>query len=456
MINYTLKQIAEITGGQLIGDGNVVVRGVQYDSRLMQKGQMFAPFVGERMDGHSFVKDLFEKGIEASLWSKGSLVEKPQGNLVVVDDVLVALQTIAEHYRDSLNVTFVGVTGSSGKTSTKDIVAAVLSAKYKTYKTKGNFNNKLGVPLTLINMDDDVEVAVIEMGIDDFGIMEMLVKMVKPDYTIITSIGPAHVQQFKTIDNIVQQKCWINSRLKSTGKCFYNHQAYGLTNQLKEMGLESQSVGYGFDEESDVMAISYDINESGTTFVTREYPERTFVLPILGKHQVLNGLAGIAIGTELGLTIEQVQQGFNSIVLTPHRLQLLNINEAIIIDDTYNSNPSSLTASLSTMIEYNDSYEKTVVIGDMLELGENSLAMHAGIAEAIDFSKFNNIYVVGNEMKALKQALDNKGISAQHYDSYSDVAAHLKKHLTKGNAVFFKASNGMRFARLIELLKEEF
>ena len=455
MINYSLLEIAQIVDGELIGDESQIIRGVHYDSRLLKKDQMFAPFKGANTDGHFFVADLFSKGIKASFWQRDSQVEKPKGNLIIVDDVLTALQTLARYYRMTLDCKLIGITGSSGKTSTKDIVAAVLSTKYKTFKTIGNYNNKLGVPITLINMDDDVDCAVIEMGIDDFDIMEMLVNMVEPDVTVITSIGLAHVQQFLTLDNIVQQKCWINSRLKKDGCCYYSYDAYGVRKQLLKMGLaDNQIVSYGFENNSEIRALKYSIEDKYTNFVVEQYPEMVFHLPILGKHQVLNSLAAIAIGQRAGLTVQEIQQGFDKIELTPHRMQVKIINGAVIIDDTYNSNPSSLAASLETVIDYSDKYKKIVVIGDILELGENSLSLHADMANLIDFRMFDKIYLVGQQMKALYAQLKGKNIFSQHYNNALEIVDEIKQYLTKGNVIFFKASNGMKFANLIEKLED--
>ncbi|MGI6608394.1 MAG: UDP-N-acetylmuramoyl-tripeptide--D-alanyl-D-alanine ligase [Erysipelotrichaceae bacterium] len=456
MINYSLEKIAQIVNGELIGDGSQIIRGVHYDSRLLKEDQMFAPFKGANTDGHLFVGDLFSKGIKASFWQRDCQLEKPEGNLIIVDDVLVALQTLARYYRMSLDCRFIGITGSSGKTSTKDIVAAVLAVKYKTFKTVGNYNNKLGVPLTLINMDDDVDCAVIEMGIDDFGIMEMLVNMVEPDFTVITSIGLAHAQQFLNIDNIVEQKCLINSRLKKDGCCYYSYDAYGIRKQLKKMGLtETQIVSYGFENNSDIMALKYSIEDKYTKFTVRQYPDTVFYLPILGRHQVLNSLAAIAIGQRLDLSVQQIQDGFNKIELTPHRMQVKIINDAVIIDDTYNSNPSSLAASLETVIDYSDKYQKIVVIGDILELGENSLFLHANMANLIDFRMFDKIYLVGQQMRALHEQLKKKDIVSRHYNSALETVDEIKQYLKKGNVIFFKASNGMKFAGLIEKLEED-
>lgn len=455
MINYSLKMIAEIVDGELIGDGSLIIRGVHYDSRLLKEDQMFAPFKGANTDGHLFVADLFSQGVKASFWQKDCPLPKPQGNLIVVADVLAALHSLARYYRLSLNCKFIGITGSSGKTSTKDIVAAVLATRYKVFKTIGNYNNKLGVPITLINMDDDVDCAVIEMGIDDFGIMEMLVNMVEPDITVITSIGLSHVQQFLTLDNIVQQKCWINSRLKEDGRCYYFDEAHGVRQQLEKMGLTAdQMVSYGFKKTSDFIALDYTVAEQYTSFTVKQYPDIIFKLPILGKHQLLNGLVAIGIGQRLELSAQEIQQGFDGIQLTPHRMQVRMINEAVVIDDTYNANPSSLAASLETVIDYSDKYKKIVVIGDMLELGENSLSLHGDMANLIDFRMFDKIYLVGPQMKALYEKLKEQNIVSRHYSSALETVEEIKQYLTKGNIIFFKASNGMKFAGLIEKLED--
>ncbi len=450
MIQYTLAKIAEITDGSLIGEGSVTINGVQFDSRTAQKGQMFVPIKGERVDGHSFVASLFEKGIAASLWQKDDTLEKPEGNLIVVDDVLTALQKLAAAYRKDLKCHFIGITGSSGKTSTKDIVASVVASGYRTYKTLGNQNNDIGVPVTILNMPEEVEYAVCEMGINDFGVMDRLVEIVKPEITVITSIGPAHIAQLRSIDNIVEQKCLINKYL-ADGQCFYNAESYGLEKHLDKMNLTNKAVGYGF-EKGEMRADDIHINDSGTTFT---YNGTLYSIPVLGSHQVLNALAAIGIGHYIGLTDRQIEEGLASVQLTPHRLQLKKIKEATIIDDTYNCNPSSLAASLEMVQQYNQNYCKIVVLGDMLELGPTSRELHASVAEKIDFSTFDHIYLVGEEMKALADALNNKGIENHHYDTNEEVIEQLKPYLQKNHIIFFKASNGMKFAKMIESLEEQ-
>lgn len=452
MINYSLKEIAEIVGGTLVGNGEVKVSSpLQFDSRIIKEGGLYVPIIGERVDGHSFVADLFTKGIAGSFWQSNTTVKMPQGNLVVVDDVVKALQILAIHRRKEMTCRFVGVTGSSGKTSTKDIVAAVISAKYRTYKTLGNQNNDIGVPLTILNMDETVDYAVCEMGINDFGVMDRLVSMVQPDITVITSINHAHEEALKSIDNIVAQKCQINRDL-GNGQCFYNLDTYGLDNYLNnEMPLTNKPVSYGFTG-GDYKAENYILNDEGTSF---DCLGRTYSLPVLGQHQVLNALASIAIGKYIGMSEEEIQKGLSSVVLTAHRLQLIHVGEALVIDDAYNSNPGSLVASLDMVCQYNKNYTKTVVLGDMLELGVNSAELHASVADQVDFHNFDNIYLLGTEMLALHNRLTELNIVSTVVENNQHAAELLKKHLEKNNVIFFKASNGMHFTEIINILKGE-
>ena len=358
-MKYTLGQIAQIVNGRLNGDPDVIVEGVAIDSRLIKDNELFVPVIGERVDGHSFVSSLFEKGIKGSFWQKG-IEGMPEGNLIIVDNTIAALQKLAARYRLDLGIPIVGITGSSGKTSTKDLVASVLSQKYRVHKTDGNKNNDIGVPLTLLSIQPDIEVAVIEMGILDFGIMDNLVEMVRPDHTVISSIAPAHIMRFKTMDNIVQQKCLINKYLEGT--CFYNHDTYGLAEYLPEMGLKQKPVSYGFEEGSDVLIEPENFSAYGQNFRVSVYPEYTFAVPLLGVHQILNATAAILVGRQFGLTAQQISDGLEKVTLTPHRSQLVRIKENVIIDDTYNSNPGSLKASLEMLSSFKNYRKKCVVL----------------------------------------------------------------------------------------------
>ena len=450
-MKYTLGQIAQIVNGRLNGDPDVIVEGVAIDSRLIKDNELFVPVIGERVDGHSFVSSLFEKGIKGSFWQKG-IEGMPEGNLIIVDNTIAALQKLAARYRLDLGIPIVGITGSSGKTSTKDLVASVLSQKYRVHKTDGNKNNDIGVPLTLLSIQPDIEVAVIEMGILDFGIMDNLVEMVRPDHTVISSIAPAHIMRFKTMDNIVQQKCLINKYLEGT--CFYNHDTYGLAEYLPEMGLKQKPVSYGFEEGSDVLIEPENFSAYGQNFRVSVYPEYTFAVPLLGVHQILNATAAILVGRQFGLTAQQISDGLEKVTLTPHRSQLVRIKENVIIDDTYNSNPGSLKASLEMLSSFKNYRKKCVCLGDMLELGENEAEFHAGIADAIDFSQFDYVLLYGELMKNLHERIQSQGRSSEYYNDRDKLRERLKEIMNEQVIILFKASNGLKFMDLRQELED--
>lgn len=450
-MKYTLGQIAQIVNGRLNGDPDIIVEGVAIDSRLIKDNELFVPVIGERVDGHNFVSSMFEKGIKGSFWQKG-IEGMPEGNLIIVDNTIAALQKLAARYRQDLGIPIVGITGSSGKTSTKDLVASVLSQKYRVHKTDGNKNNDIGVPLTLLSIQPDIEVAVIEMGILDFGIMDNLVEMVRPDHTVISSIAPAHIMRFKTMDNIVRQKCLINKYLEGT--CFYNHDTYGLAEYLPQMGLKQKPVSYGFEEGSDVLIEQENFSAYGQNFRVSVYPEYTFAVPLLGVHQILNATAAILVGRQFGLTEQQISDGLENVTLTPHRSQLVRIKENVIIDDTYNSNPGSLKASLEMLSSFKNYRKKCVCLGDMLELGENEAEFHAGIADAIDFSQFDHVLLYGELMKNLHERIQSQGRSSEYYNDRDKLRERLKEIMNEQVIILFKASNGLKFMDLIQELEE--
>lgn len=452
-MKYTLGQIAETVNGKLCGDPDITVTGVAIDSRLIKDNELFVPVIGERVDGHSFVSGLFEKGIEASFWQKGIDGMPDKGNIIIVDNTIAALQKLAARYRKDLGITIVGITGSSGKTSTKDLVASVLSQKYRVHKTDGNKNNDIGVPLTLLSIQPETELAVIEMGILDFGIMDNLVEMVRPDYTVITSIAPAHIMAFKTMDNIVQQKCLINKYLDD-GICFYNHDTYGLADYVPKMGLKKEAVSYGFEKGSSVVINPGVFTDKGMTFSLTGYPDETYAVPLLGMHQLLNSTAAVLVGKQLGLSYEEISNGLLSVKLTPHRRQIVPINGNIVIDDTYNSNPGSLKASLEMLQGLETTSKKAVCLGDMLELGENEAMFHASIADSIDFGTFDHVLLFGQLMKNLHENIISQQKNSEWFDDREQLLERLKQIMNEESVILFKASNGLRFMDLIKQLEE--
>ena len=455
MVRYSLNEVAPMLDAVVVGDGNTVFEGVQIDSRNTTGRELFVPIIGERVNGHSFVSGLLADGrISASLWQKDQNKVPDGFTGLIVDNTVTALQKLAALYRSQFhNTTVIGVTGSSGKTSTKDIICSVLSRKYHVHKTLGNHNNEIGVPLTILSVDKETdEIAVIEMGISDFGEMQLLTDIVRPDYTVITSIFPAHIMNFHTLDNIVHEKCSINRLLPETGKCFYSYEAYGVKRELDSI-IPGRSVSYGFEDECDICISDYHLTEDGTAFRTSITEEELYI-PLFGKHLVLNACSAIGLAKLLGLTDRQISEGLAQIEITPHRMQLNKIGNTIIIDDAYNSNPGSLVASLKLLGSYNERYHRIAVLGDMLELGENSDQLHAGIADQFDFNTIDEILLYGDEMKNLQYALGRKAIDSIHFKNKEDLVEAVRNRMKDNSVILFKASNGMGFIPLIEELED--
>ena len=450
MVDYSIGKISEIVNGTLQGDPEVTINGVITDSRRFTSDELFVPIKGERVDGHDFVQGLFEKGLKASFWQKDH--EKlPEGNLIIVENVEKALQKLSAYWRKDIKAKVIGVTGSAGKTSTKDIISSVLSVKYRVHKTSGNQNNEIGVPLTLLSSDREDDFIVCEMGISDVNEMVPLVEIVDPDFTVVTNISPAHILNFKSIDTIVKEKCKINCQL-GDGLCFYANEAYGLKKEITSQNLKNHPISYGYRDDADLKIEEGYFSENGMRFKTNWF-EEWFSIPILGAHQIINACSGVAVGKTFGLSYEEIQKGLGAITLTAHRLEIKKINSATIIDDTYNCNPGSLKAALELLSAFDEKYDKYAILGDMLELGDESARLHGGMGDVIDFSKFTGTYLLGDEMKNLYENLKSKGIKCSHYDDRDELLNDLKQITRENSIMLFKASNGLRFYDLISDLE---
>ena len=451
MIRYDLKTVAAITGGTVIGDESKVIEGAAFDSRTVQNGNLFVPIIGTRVNGHDYVAPLYEKGqIAASLWRRDQ-ENRPEGvDLVVVENVEEAFRALAAAYRRTLQTVIIGITGSSGKTSTKDIISSVLAVKYKVHKTFANQNNELGVPLTVCSIDQDDDYAVIEMGISEIGEMDMLADLVRPDLTVITNIAPAHIMNFHDMDTIVKQKCTINKNLTS-GRCYYAVDAYGLDDYIRNYQRDIQRTAYGFGPRATFQVVGFHFEDFGMSFEMAD--GTTYRLPVLGRHQITNALSAIAIARDIGMSQSEIQLGLDNVTLTPHRLQIRKIGQATIIDDCYNSNPGSLAASLELLTGYQKEVKKAVVLGDMLELGENERELHANVADSVDFGNFQEIYLYGPLMKSLADRLTEEGIECHHYEDRDALKHDLEHLLDTYCIILFKASNGMKFIDLIRDLE---
>ncbi len=454
MKGLTLRRIAEVCGGTYIGsegDGGREVSGITTDSRKAENGFLFAAIKGERANGHDFIPQVFEKGALCVI-SERTLFE-PAGNYILVESTLDALKAIAQEYLEQLAIPVVGITGSVGKTSTKEMIAAVLAQKYRVLKTAGNFNNELGLPLTVFRLCEEDEIAVLEMGISDFGEMHRLAKIAKPDTCVITNIGQCHLEFLGDRDGILRAKTEIFDFLRQDGHIILNGDDDKLSTIEEVKGIRPVFFGIGNDndvyadriEKRGLAGISCRIHTKQGSFTT--------LIPIPGIHMVMNALAGTAVGLHYGLTTEQIRAGIESLQPVSGRFNILQTEKYTIIDDCYNANPVSMKASLEVLQD--GLGRKVAMLGDMGELGEDEAKLHRGVGEFAGGLDIDCCICVGPLCRELADGVlsVNQKMEVIHLDNLQQLLGRLPEFVQEGDTVLVKASHFMHFEKVVEKLK---
>lgn len=431
----------------------VVVTGVSFDTRTLKEGDLFIPFRGEQVNGHQFVRQAIEKGAAASLWMKDEPNAPADIPLIFIDDPELALQQLARSYRDQLACKFIGITGSNGKTSTKDLVASVLSPYFNVRKTEGNFNNELGLPLTILSLDENTEVAVLEMGMSDFNEISFLSYLAKPHYAVITNIGEAHMQNLGSREGIAKAKFEIIDGLQDDGALIYDGDE-PLLNTLVADHPELRAISFGYGEHVRLSLDSTESGDEGSRFAVKGIIDSQFTIPVFGSHQVKNSLAAILIAHELGLSNEQIDTALRQSKLTDMRMQpVVAQNGALFINDAYNAAPTSMQAALSFLKETKLRSKKWAVLGDMLELGEYERHYHESIAEQLGTIHANGILLYGPRMKWLYEELKKNGNETKviwSENDYDPLIAELLSSIDKDTIVLLKGSRGMALETIMD------
>ena len=349
--------------------------------------------------------------------------------------------------------TFIGVTGSNGKTSTKDLIAGTLSPYFKVQKTEGNYNNQLGLPLTILSLDEDTEFAILEMGMDGFGQIEFLTKMEKPKYAVITNIGEAHMLALGSREGIAKAKFEIIQGLQPDGKFFYDGDE-PLLRPLVKNASNLNAISFGLESSDDLKASHIESTESGSSFNVEGTINGEFFIPVLGRHQVKNTLIAILIAHEIGLTDEQIREALKNVSLTNMRMQLVNGDQGILfVNDAYNAAPTSVRAALQFIQSTNLRPDKWVVLGDMLELGELERQFHEDLADAIDPSNIHQVCLYGPRMKWLYDQLQGKVVDENLLwtdDSYDRIIEKIRQNADENSIILLKGSRGMELERVLQ------
>ncbi|MFH5811864.1 UDP-N-acetylmuramoyl-tripeptide--D-alanyl-D-alanine ligase [Companilactobacillus sp. FL22-1] len=433
---------------------DVEITGVCFDSRKAQKGDLFFPLQGDR-DGHEFINSAIENGVSATIWQSDHEIVNAKIPYVVVKNVASAFETLAKYYLNKVNPKVIAVTGSNGKTTTKDMIAKVLSTSNNVAKTPKNFNNEIGVPYTILNMPTNTEVLVVEMGMDRPGQIDHLSSIANPDISVITMIGEAHIEFFGTRDKIADAKMEITNHLQEDGRFVYNGDEPLLLERAKK--IEQRQLTFGRKDTNDLYATKIKPGKTTTSFTTNQWPELEFTIPMMGEYNVNNALAALLVGQASHIKPEAMQKALSELFVTENRTEWLKAsNGADILSDVYNSNPTAAIEVLHSLSAIKTSGRKLIVLGDMLELGDASAKLHESLADHINATDFNKVYLVGDDMKFLRDKLatkyDDQDLLWYGKDQLADLTAELKKELKPNDTILLKASHGIHLENVLHEL----
>ncbi|WNQ13515.1 UDP-N-acetylmuramoyl-tripeptide--D-alanyl-D-alanine ligase [Paenibacillus aurantius] len=459
MIKRTLQQAASMTAGLLAGtkEGTTLFQGVSTDTRTLKPGQLYIPLIGETFDGHAYVLEALEKGAAAALWQKDRQLPEGDHPLILVEDTLAALQSLAKSYRSELPVQVVAITGSNGKTSTKDMTASILSVSLRVRKTEGNLNNHIGLPLTLLRLEEDTQAAVVEMGMSGRGEIDLLTRIAAPDIVIITNIGESHLLQLGSREEIARAKTESLAGLKEGGAFIFNGDEPLIPKVLPEMPQPAHfdRIRFGTHPNNDIYPTSIEMEGEGTRFRIQDPDSPEFYLPLLGRHNVINALAAISAARRLGVSNEDIAEGLKSLKMTSMRIEALRADSgALVLNDAYNASPTSMKAALALLEELEGPSRKIVVLGDMLELGEREEEFHREIGRLLRPERIDRVYVYGRLSRHLAEEAQNRypAGAVSWYEDKGELAKDLRSAVKPDDAVLVKGSRGMKLEEIVHAL----
>lgn len=454
-----LSELLQAVDGTLLGsfqDETIEISRVDTDSRTVHAGALFIPLVGERFDGHAYINSALEAGAAGCLTARERESYRADKFYIKVASTQKALRDLAAWYKARFQIPFVGVTGSVGKTTAKDMIAAVLGTRFKVLKTEGNFNNNIGLPLTLLRLDHSYDMCVLEMGMDKFGEIDYLGDIVKPDVAVITNIGDAHIERLGSREGIFQAKCEILPHIRKDGLLVLNGDDAMLATLRGRTPVKAVFCGH---QEG----LEYQGNQTGGDGVSHIHcrmvtpnMDRDVKIPALGEHMIYPSLIAAAIGEHFGLTADEIEQGILSFVPTRMRMNIIKRSGNItILDDTYNANPQSMRAAISVLADA-PTVHKIAVLGDMFELGSFAPALHAGVGACLGKAGIDTLVAVGELAEHIAQGAEESGVPHVYRCADKDAAKPVLREIIQPDSTFLvKASRGMAMEELSAFLSEE-
>ncbi len=449
-MNLKFRELLAIQNCQLEFKGkpeilDQTIAGFSIDSRMINPSEVFIAIKGEKFDGHQFISDVIVKGIAAIIasksWYKAHEKAKLIGNYFLIEDTLIALQQISRYYRLKFDIPVLALTGSNGKTTTKEMITAVLSEKYYVLKNKGNLNNHIGVPLSLLDITHEHDIAVIEMGTNHRGEIARLAEIAEPTCGLITNIGPAHLEFFGSLEGVYQAKSELWQFLEKQGQIAF----VNVDDQLlgKKLPSVTKVVTYGFENHAQVRGKFLGLDKEGRASFSVNGIE--IKLGMVGMHNIYNALAAVSVGLEFDLSMNQIKLALEKFQPTSKRMEVIRKNGLVIINDCYNSNPESARKALLTLSQMQTKGKRIAVLADMLELGDWAESEHQKIGEhLISLGNIDHLLTFGSLSNLTAQQSEKLGLKTSlHFDDKKELIKYLKHIVNEGDLLLIKGSRGM-------------
>lgn len=461
MKKLTMKEVSKAVKGRLIiGKEDSVIERVSTDSRNAGAEDLFFPLIGENHDAHKFIPMAAKGGCRNFIVSNAKSVENEaeiegEINVILVEDTTHALQDLAAFYLSTFNMKKIGVTGSTGKTTTKDMLYYICSEKYKTARNVGNFNNHIGLPLTVLGFEEGTEVGILEMGMSEFGEIHVLADIVRPHIGIITNIGTSHIENLGSRENILKAKLEITD--------FFSEKNLLVVNEISELLTKENTKGVykrisiGNNGKSDfIISDIADKGEEGISFtLEHEFQTQRFEMPVPGRHNAVNASLAVAAATELGITMAEAAKGLSKMELTDKRLNIKGRNGIKVIDDTYNASPDSMKAGIDVLMA-SKGMRKIAVLADMLEMGKESPEYHREVGRYAGQKKVDLLIAVGADAKYIAEgaADELEAENIRYYSNKKDLLKEIMNILQLGDMVLVKGSRGMAMDQIVKKIME--
>lgn len=451
MEHMTIQDIISATGGTLLcGDPSMQVDRLSTDSRDVGPNTLFVPIIGERVNAHKFIDSALADG-GAVLTQEHDRAEGPHP-FIKVPDTLKAMQQIASYYRSKMSLPVIGITGSVGKTTTREMIAHVLKGKYRVFETIGNQNSQVGVPLTLDRLTEKDEIGVLEMGMSEPGQITILGEIIHPDAAVVTNVGVSHIEQMGSRDNICREKLDIQNGLPENGVLYLNGDSHMIRKHLDYVTHPYKFFGFSEDCTYRAAGVKEIDGQTHFTFLCKDM-EEPMILNVLGDHNVSNALAAIAIGLAYDVPMDIIKQQLAT--FSGQRQNIVKLHGYTVIDDAYNASPDSMKAGLKILSDYQDSGRKIAVLSDMLELGPDSPDYHREVGEYLGTTKVTDLYITGTLSKEyMKAALKrNPALKTQWFASNEELISFLQNYLDEHDVMLVKGSNGMKLYEVTKSLE---